>query len=295
MRLLFLLIPLFFTNNAFSEDLANLRGDAFRESSICNIIKAKEILELSTKPLTDKNIPNIHTLIIDTKTARTDCYEKAEEIISDVLTGEQNLINQENAEFILKLQYEADLSFKQLLKLRKQVSQQLLDNILADIEDNFSSPTPKAIFYTESAKTKYLIKLETTLNLESERRQIFVTEQYFKPTDKQKINSILQKSHYQFTKILLMFEDWPAGEDKQQFFNKFNGNLRYSINILSSALTFKSSFDTEKYKIFRDMLQKAVRLNLKMMNKENQTIAKSSEIYSEISNFTKTIRNLLKN
>ena len=291
--LLFIALVIF-TNNSYAQNLADLRGESFRKSATCNIIKAAEILKLSTIPLTEKEIPEIRTLLQDTKELRTECYEQAEEIISNLLIDEEVLVNQDNVEIILQLQHEADSSFQQLLKLRKQISQQLLASILADIENDFIEPVEEAKFYTESKKTGYLITLETTLALENERRQIFVTNQYVAPTSQQQLNSILQKSHYQFTKILLLFEKWSENETNTTFFKQFNAELRYAVSILSQVLPLKNNFKPTEYKIFRDMLQKAIRLNIKMTEKENQTTAKATEIYSEISDFTAVIRNLSK-
>jgi hypothetical protein len=293
MRISILLISLIFSSNVFAESLADLRGQVFRKSATCNIIKAKEILQLSTVPFTEKEVPEIRTLIQGAKEVRTACYEQTEEILTNLLTDEQNMVLQEGSPFLLKLQYEADKSFKELLKLRKQVSSTLLSQVLSDIERHFEHPVEMAQFYKESQETQYFMQLETTLALESERRQVFVEEQRFNLSKQQKVKTLLQKAHYQFAKTLLLFEDWPLGLDKTAFFKNFNTELRYSVSILSQVLPLKDAMTEEKYKTFRDMLQKAVRLNLKMSEAENQQEAKISEIYAEISSFTETIRSLL--
>lgn len=293
MRFILFCIFLTFTTSSFAQSLADLRGQAFRKSASCNIIQAKEIFELSATPFTEKEVPEVRTMIQDVKELREECYEQAEEIISNLLIDEQNMANHENALFILKLQYEADQSFQELLRLRKHASQELLESILSDIEKYFLAPVEKAQFYEESAKTQHLIQLETSLALESERRQIFVEEQREKPNKTQQLNTILQKSHYQLTKTLLLFENWPINGSNHAFFKKLNADLRYSVSILSQVLPLKDSLSEEEYKIFRDMLQKAVRLNLKVSDEANWAEAKSSEIYAEISSFTEIIRSLL--
>lgn len=288
--LLLLLLPA----NAFAQSLTEWRTKAFHKSAECNILNSREILQLSTHPLTDKDVPDIRTLIQDTKDLRTTCYEEAEEFLSNLIIEERNLAEKADATLISKLQYEADSSFEKLVSLRKEISEQLLDHILEDIENHFSEPTDEPSFYIESDQTQHLIQLESTLALESERRQIFVDEQIENQTEGQKVVALLQKAHYQLTKTLLLFEDWPLDNKREDFFKSFNAELRYSVHILSQLLPFKDVFAEEEYQNFRDMLQQAVRLNLKMSEKENWREAKSADIYREISTFTETIRGILR-
>lgn len=288
--LLLLLLPL----GAQAQSLPELRTQAFHKSAECNILNAKEILQLSTHPLVEKDVPDIRTLISDTKELRTTCYEAAEEILSDLIIEERNLAEQAEATLILKLQYEADSSFEKMLSLRKEISESLLDSILEDIEDQFDDPEAEPAFYNESDKTQHLIQMENTLALESERRQIFVDEQMANQSGGQKVASLLQKAHYQLTKTLLLFDDWPLEGTDEVFFKSLNAELRYSVHILSQILPFKDVFTPEEYQSFRDMLQQAVRLNLKMSEKENWKEAKSADTYREISTFTETIRDILK-
>jgi hypothetical protein len=293
MRYLLLFALILFPAFAFAENLPDLRGQAFNKAAACNVINAREILQLSTTPFTEREVPDIRDLLLDTKTARTECFEEAESIIDDLLIDERNLADQVGAPFLLKLQYEADRSFQNMLTLRKQVSRSLLDSMLRDIENHFDRPVEMAQFYAESEQTQYLIKLETALSLESERRQIFVEEQAFQPTEEEQVVNYLQKAHYQLAKTLLLFEDWAEGGDRQTFFKHFNNELRYGVAILSKILPLKNAFNEEEYKTFRDMLQNIVRLNLKMADEENWSEMKSGEIYAEISTFTETIRLLL--
>ena len=189
--------------------------DYRHQADSCDLINAREILQLSTEALGElkKQSKDITTLFRKTKSLRDSCYELAANRLDDALaTG--LVYNQNHSDDVaFQQQLDLDQQLTSVLGQRRQLSKQLLDSMQSDVESALKTykHAQKDKFYPESALTKELIKRDMGLVQEVERRQLALDEMNtMAPADvttNQFAELKLKLAQHYLSRALLVFED----------------------------------------------------------------------------------------
>ncbi len=199
-------------------DYNTLRMDYQHQADICDLINAREIVQIGATPLAEikKTYPKLKKLIKETKKLREECYSIADKLLQEMLT--EGLVAQnENDDISFSSQLELDRQLAELLTIRRSISQQLLDSMQKDIDNSLASfnklkknNKTKDIFITESANTRSLIQQDMGIVLDVEQRQLQLDERTI-ATNTENITAFarfkMRKSMHYLARTLMVYEN----------------------------------------------------------------------------------------
>lgn len=241
MKRLLLIAPLLLPASAFADvvdDYLKTRAEFMMTADSCDMINARDILQLGTLSVEELKAPDlpIAELFTQTREVRADCYNTAADKLADMVTAAILWVEQKPDDLTAARQLEIDQDLSELLRIRSQISQQLLASMEADIQDAIKkTPRRKAAetFVEESAKTRGLIQQDMAIVLEIERRQIAADEAALAATAKPDMADIarvkLMKATHHITQALLVFEN-ALTEPRQYHLAKLMSEFSYGSN-----------------------------------------------------------------
>lgn len=212
--LAFLLLP--FTAQAdVVDDYMQARANYMLAADSCDLINAREILQLNTMPVAElKTLDfSLEELFTETRDNRKACYEAAADKLADMVSAALIWVEKKPDDLSAVRQLEIDQDLSEMLRIRREISQKLLRSMEADIQATLKkTPSRKAAetFVEESVTTRNLIQQDMNIVLEAERRQIAAEEAALnaiaKPDMADAARVKLMKATHYFSRALLVFE-----------------------------------------------------------------------------------------
>lgn len=198
------------------DDYLNTRADFMMTADSCDMINARDILQLGTLSVAELRAPElpISDLFRQTRDLRAECYQQAADKLTDMINAAVLWAEQKPNDLTAQRQLEIDQDLSELLRIRSQISLQLLTSMEDDVQETVKkTPRRRAenTFVEESAKTRGLIQQDMAIVLEIERRQIAADEAALAATAKPEMADVarvkLMKATHHISQALLVFEN----------------------------------------------------------------------------------------
>jgi hypothetical protein len=203
----------------FMADYRNKRAAFQAEVDTCDLINARDVLELASRPLAEiePDMPGIRHVFDTTASARRACYQAAAKKLDVLLKSGADYLRKTPDDTLFARQMELDGALRAAVDLRMTISQQLLRATLNDVETSLSAyitggakQAGGTVFIEESPLTRALIKQDMDLILELERRQLNLDEvrTLSEPLTARALAQLkLAKVHHYLSRALMAFED----------------------------------------------------------------------------------------
>lgn len=184
----------------------------------CDLINTQEVLALGTTPVAniDDEPEKWKTLLKETREARLACYEKAQAVLEEAIAAGMEKLQQEEENTALAARLELDKQAADLIEVRRELTRQLMDNMLADLEQTLEKynktwrKKDKPSFVMESDETADLIRQDMAIVLELERRELNLEARLIHnqpDNDETLIKLKLREALHYLTRALMAYED----------------------------------------------------------------------------------------
>lgn len=166
----------------FLTPYAHKKNELIAMSDKCEMVGAKDLLHTNAYTISElrKERENIKAFFHKIRTERKKCYQAVQEKLKDLLESGNAHLTEHLEDIIFHRQNEIDQSLAELFKIRMEISDQLLESTLQDITISIQAPIDdeeaSSSFYTESSRTRSLVRQEIAILLEIQRRQLALDE-----------------------------------------------------------------------------------------------------------------------
>ena len=273
---------------------------------LCDLINAQKVLSLTTTPMANLKDDKKQwlTLLEETKNARAKCYQQARNILEQTIAAGMATLEDEEANTPLAAQLELDKQAADMLKIREQISVQLLESMKQDFLDTLEEynstwrKKERPAFVKESEKTTNLVRQDMGIVLEMERRNLSLEERLMARTPQSKEDRI------KLTRALMAYEDMGGGSSAHLLAD-LRSEYLYATGHMHEILAIAPNLAPLPEFARQPLLQLANRMQLLELDVEgalrdfrNGTTQKElegwlSELYQDLSGLSMEVNNLL--
>lgn len=235
----------------FNKQHQQKQQQLFASLDYCSNIGSQEIFNIGTKTLDSikKDLSIIKANFATFKEQKTNCFDNSKDFL-DTIIAENFIAMQELENSVpLVLQNKADQSLSDSIGLRKQINIDLIDSILADIDNSFDIDKNVKLadsFIKESEKTKNLISQELNVIYDSMDLQLKLDQQVLDLSKDKTINKIanvaVRSAFLSLSRALLLFENI-ENEPKAYNVAKIKTYLDTAHNKLLELKAFSKNLD----------------------------------------------------
>lgn len=306
--IIFALAMLPFASNAddsYLQQHKQQKQKLFASLDYCSSIASKEIFNLGTQDLTliKENLESINKNFAEYKQQKDNCFDNSAILLDDIISNNMIFLqNNDNNEF--ERQNKLDIDLTEIIRLRKQLNSNLLDSILADINQTIKNKN--AEFIQESAKTKRLLNQELNIIYKSILDQLILDQDNLNNQEQISLTQIADVSlRFAFLKLnqaLSMFENID-NEEKAYNIAKIRTNVDTAYNKLLEMKAFSNNLDeldskVQINKIINQLAIISVDLDVAIKSLTNNDFSEdyltwAGQIYQQLSEQSNQIQQVL--
>lgn len=260
----------------FLSPYAHKKAEIMALSDKCEMVGAKDLLHTNSYTILElKNeFEQVKNFIESVRKERKNCYETVLSKLDSLLADGEEHLKEQPVDLLFYRQHEIDESLKHLFRIRMEISDALLASSLQDmtisIQAQMDDEEASSSFYTESSRSRSLVRQEMALLLEIARRQLAFDELNI-------VNADLVKEVYtphklgeiqlNLARALAAFEEAYSQTNSAFVIARIKGRIVSAIENTNELMTFLLPYkekSAEDIKNIKDLKSNLAILNVDM-------------------------------